>query len=181
MIRRTITFSILVAALVAPVLSYAQSADARQRLQTMFPIPRPPRVPAPPGDFWVWVPPTYRTVYDRVWQPPGVQTVTETVWVPDRYGWRTVCYWEGGQYVQRQEWGVVSPAHWETRTRQVHTPGQWVMVPRQELISGGHWEWRGPTPAPPAPTPTPQPRTPAPRPSGLEPFSPLWEWPDEKP
>ncbi|HEY7117912.1 MAG TPA: hypothetical protein VH475_15095 [Tepidisphaeraceae bacterium] len=153
-------------ALIAPIPSTAQA-----------------RVLRPPGDGWVWVPPTYRTVYERVWQEPVYQSVTETVWVTDQWGWRTVGSWEGGAWVERPVWTLICPAHYETRTRQVLiSPGGWVYRARQELVSPGHWEWRGlvmPAPAPgPWPTPVP-PVRPPPRPAGLEPFSPLWEWPDD--
>lgn len=171
------------AALLTPTVSFAQlqQLDTSARSAMYFrPIPRP--VPPPPGDGWVWIPPTFRTVYDRVWSEPVYQTVRETAWVPEEYGWRTACYWEGGQYVQRQEWTITSPAHYETRTHQVQvSPGGWSYVPRREMITPGHWEWRGTTPPPPpqpwpVPTPTP-PHTPTTRPPGLEPFSPLWDWP----
>lgn len=169
------------AVFLAPAFASAQEIPTAQRLQGMFPIPRPPRVPAPPpGEYWVWVPPTYHTVYPRIWQPPSIRTVTETVWIPDRTGWRTVCYWDNGQYVQRQEWGVLVPGHFETRTRDVETPGQWVTVPRRELIAPGHWEWRGPGLPPGPPGPPTSPPVSSGRPPGLEPFSPLWEWPEEK-
>jgi len=137
------------------------------------PIPGPP-----PGEGWVWVPPVYRTVYTRVWQAPVYQTITENVWVPDRYEWQTVCILEDGQYVERQVW-VLVPGHYETQTRRVMvSAGGWNLVPRQEMVSPGHWEWRGrPAPMPPIPQPLPQPHVSNPRPPGLEPFSPLWEWP----
>ena len=37
-----------------------------------------------------------------VWRERAYRPVNETVWVPDQYGWRTVCYWDGTQYVERQ-------------------------------------------------------------------------------
>jgi len=168
-------------ALLAPALASAQEITTAQRMQGMFLIPRPPRMPPPPpGEHWVWVPPTYETVYDRIWQPPSIRTITETIWIPDRMGWRTICYWDNGQYVQRQEWGVLTPGHFETRTRDVETPGQWVTVPRRTLITPGHWEWRGPGRPPGLPLPPTNPPSSTGRPPGLEPFSPLWEWPEEK-
>jgi hypothetical protein len=148
------------------------------------PVPPSPIPPRPPGDGWVWVPPTYRTVYERVWQEPVYREVTEQAWVPDEYGWRTVDCWEDGTLVRRQVWTVVRPGYWTTVTRrELVSPGGWVYRARRELVTPGHWEWRGGVePPPPTPIPQPAPRpTPAPRPPGLEPFSPLWEWPDDKP
>jgi hypothetical protein len=176
-----IVFVALIAMLLPTVASaQASSAAGLQRAQ-MFPNPRPPRpIPAPPGDGWVWVPPVYRTVYDRIWQPPTYQTITENVWISDQYRWQTICTWEDGQPVQRQEW-VLVPAHYETRTRQIQTsPGGWTWGPRQELVTRGHWEYVGPIPPHPVPPPFPQPQPPTTRPPGLEPFSPLWEWPADK-
>jgi hypothetical protein len=172
-----IVFVALIAILI-PAVSFAQNQPPTTSLRSaMFPNPRPPH-PLPPGDGWVWIPPTYRTVYERIWQPPTYQTVTETLWITDQYGWRTICTWEGGQYVQRQEW-VLIPAHYETRTRQILvSPGAWTWGPRQ-LVSPGHWERVGPI-HPTVPVPFPQPQPPTARPPGLEPFSPLWEWPADK-
>jgi hypothetical protein len=173
------TVFVALIAIVLPTVAFAQSAPLTglQRSQ-MFPNPRPPH-PIPPGDGWVWVPPTYRTVYDRIWLPPTYQTITQDVWVPDRYDWRTICTWEGGQYVQRQEW-VLIPGHYETQTRQILiSPGRWTWGPRQELVTPGHWERIGPMPHP-EPVPFPRPQPPTGRPPGLEPFSPLWEWPTDK-
>ena len=174
---------VAVAGLVWPVFSIAQlevdASTRRQNPSTFMPIPRPPY---PPGDGWVWVPPTYRTVYDRIWQPPTYQTITENVWISDQYRWQTICTWENGQPVQRQEWVLVS-AHYETRTRQIQvSPGGWTWGPRQELVTPGHWEHVGPIPPHPGPVPFPQPQPQPPntRPPGLEPFSPLWEWPADK-
>lgn len=174
-----LTIVTLAAALLAPAITYAQDNSAPQR---MIAYPRPRPIPAPPGDGWVWIPPTYKTVYDRVWTEPVYQTVSENIWVGDQYGWRTVCYWEDGQYVQRQEWVLISPGHYETRTRQVLiSPGGWTWGPKLEVITPGHWEWRGTTPPPPQ-QPWPMPRTPTVRPPELQPFSPLWDWPaDSKP
>ena len=169
---------LLLAALAMPTFCFAQAQqenDASAK-STFIAAPFPRRLPPPPGDGWVWIPPTYRTVYGRVWTEPVYQTVTETVWAPEQYGWRTVCYWENGQYVQRQEWVLISPGHFERRSHQVMiSPGGWTWGPRLEVVTPGHWEWRGTTPPPPPVAPTPF--TPAPRPPGLEPFSPLWEWP----
>lgn len=188
---RPFLFVVLAAAagLIWPVFSIAQSEGpdltARQRdAHAFIPIPRP-IPPRPPGDGWVWVPPTYRTVYERVWQEPVYRTITEQVWVPDEYGWREVDCLENGAIVRRQVWTVIRPGYFTTQTRQILiSPGGWIDRPRRELITPGHWEWRGTPTPPPAPWPQPLPRpphTPAPRPPGLEPFSPLWEWPEEKP
>jgi hypothetical protein len=180
MFRPFLVIALLAAPFFAsPAWALVIQADAAdQRRLIPVPAPRPP-IPAPPGRGWVWVPPVYRTVYTRTWRPPVYQTVTENVWIPDRYDWQTVCTWENGQYVQREAW-VLIPGHFETQTRQVMiSPGWWTLAPRQELVSPGHGEWRGPAPMPPpVPQPTP-PVTPAPRPPGLEPFSPLWEWPPD--
>jgi hypothetical protein len=119
MFCRILIFLVIVAAL-TPVVSLAQTElrSAQPPHQSSFiAIPRPIPPPPPPGDGWVWVPPTYRWVWARVWREPVYQTVTESVWVPDEYGWRTTCYWDGQQYVQRQEWVLITPAHYETRTR----------------------------------------------------------------
>jgi hypothetical protein len=167
-------------AMLIPSVASAQSgpAVASQRAQ-MFPNPRRP-IPAPPGDGWVWVPPTYRAIYDRIWQPPTYQTITENVWISDQYRWLTICTSEDGLPVQRQEW-VLIPAHYETRARQIQvSPGGWIWGPRQELVTPGHWEHVGPLPPHPMPVPFPQPQPPTSRPPGLEPFSPLWEWPADK-
>ncbi|MDB5321667.1 MAG: hypothetical protein JWN40_3298 [Phycisphaerales bacterium] len=174
------TIFVALIAILVPAVSFAQGRPPTTSLRSaMFPNPRPPHPPFPPGDGWIWIPPTYRTVYERIWQPPTYQTVTETLWITDQYGWRTICTWEGGQYVQRQEW-VLIPAHYETRTRQILvSPGAWTWGPRQELVTPGHWERIGPI-HPPVPVPFPQPQPPTARPPGLEPFSPLWEWPADK-
>jgi len=174
--------ALIVAGLLWPMFSAAQSdaagPTARQRDAHMFmPIPRPPH---PPGDGWIWVPPTYRTVYDRIWQPPAYQTITENVWISDQYRWLTICTSEDGLPVQRQEW-VLIPGHYETRTHQIQTsPGGWTWGPRRELVTPGHWEYVRPIPPHPVPAPFPAPQPPTTRPPGLEPFSPLWEWPADK-
>jgi hypothetical protein len=183
---RPFLFVILtVAGLAWPVFSVAQSEAAgpllRQRdAHSIMPIPRPPR---PPGDGWVWVPPVYRTVLERVWREPIYRTITEQVWVPDEYGWRDADCWEDGAYVRRQVWTLIRPGYYTTQTRRILiSPGGWIERPRRELVTPGHWEQRGAPTPPPIPWPQPQPpHTPTPRPPGLEPFSPLWEWPDDKP
>jgi len=181
--------ALIVAGLLWPMVSAAQSdaagPTARQRDAHMFmPIPRPPR---PPGDGWVWVPPVYRTVVERVWRDPVYRTITEQVWIPDEYGWRDADCWEDGVYVRRQIWTLIRPGYYTTQTRQLLiSPGGWTDRARRELVPPGHWEHPG-TPQPPPipwPHPLPQPQPPhthTPRPPGLEPFSPLWEWPDDKP
>jgi hypothetical protein len=188
MARHTLLFTVLIATAFgrpapAPAQELEQGGVASRRI--FMPGPRPPR---PPGDGWVWIPPTYRTVYERVWQEPVYRTVTEQVWVPDEYGWRTVDCLENGVIVRRQVWTLIRPGRFETQTRTVLvSPGGWVDRARRELVTPGHWEWRGPVPPPP-PVPLPQPwpqpipprPAPSPRPPALEPFSPLWEWPDEK-
>lgn len=170
---------VIAAALLLPAVgSQAQvgsGVDLQSAQRRLMPIPGP----RPPGPGWVWVPPVYRTVWERVWREGAYRPVNETVWVPDQYGWRTVCYWDGTQYVERQEWGVTVPAHYEMRSRQEWVPGRWEWVERRELVTPGHWEWRGMGPSP-RPDPVPPDHRPAPRPPGLEPFSPLWEWPQEK-
>jgi hypothetical protein len=186
MARRLLFITVTAAAFAWPLVSIAQSEDAfaGPALQRrIMPIPRP-IPPRPPGDGWVWVPPTYRTVYERVWQEPIYQTITEQVWVPEEYGWQTTDCWENGTYVRRQVWTIVRPGYFTAQTRRVLvSPGGWVQRARRELVTPGHWEWIGtPTPPPPPPIPWPQPQpphVPAPRPPGLEPFSPLWEWPAE--
>jgi hypothetical protein len=175
-------FLVALAATLAPTMSLAQDQQTSDASVKMYILPHPRPIPAPPGDGWVWIPPTYRTIYDRVWTQPVYRTVTETVWIPDQFGWRTTCYWENGQYVQREEWTLLTPAHAETRTHQIQiSPSGWTWVTRQEVVTPGHWEWRGTTPPPPPqPQPWPQPMPPhgpTTRPPGLEPFSPLWEWP----
>ena len=175
--------AIALSSFLLPISSQAQDASQRSSL---IAIP-PRRLPPPPGEGWVWVPPTYRTVYDRVWSEAVYQTITENVWVPDQYGWRTVYCWEDGHYVQHQEWVLITPGHYDTCMRRILvSPGGWSYVPRQELLTPGHWEWRGPTPPPPPfpphPAPVPPPFPPSTRPPELQPFSPLWEWPaDSKP
>jgi hypothetical protein len=163
-----------------PQVSTAQSEEAAAgpALQRrIIPIPRPVP-PRPPGDGWVWVPPTYRTVYERVWQDPVYRTITEQVWVSDEYGWREVDCLENGVIVRRQVWTVIRPGYFTTQTRRVLiSPGGWIDRARRELVTPGHWEWRGTPIPPPPPAPWPQPpppHIPAPRPPGLEPFSPLW-------
>jgi hypothetical protein len=184
MARRFLFVIPVAAGLFWPVFSAAQ-AEAGPGLRSSFlMIPGPRPSPRPPGDGWVWVPPVYRTVYERVWQEAVYETITEQVWVPEEYGWRTVDCWEDGVYVRRQAWTVVRPGYFTTQTRRVQvSPGGWVDRARRELVTPGHWERRG-TPVPPPipwPQPLPQPpHVPAPRPPGLEPFSPLWEWPEEK-
>lgn len=162
-----------------PSLSTAQTNDEAAKMMMPGPRPRPiplpEPIPGPPGEGWVWVPPVYRTVSDWVWRDGHYQTVTQRVWVPDQYGWRTVCYWENGRWVQRQEWVLISPGHYETRTNRVWIEGGWRWETRQELVTPGRWEWRGYTPPPVV---IPQPR-PSPRPPELAPFSPLWEWPED--
>jgi len=62
----------------------------------------------------VWVDPVYRTVYDRVW-------------CPDRYEDRDVVeYFHGYRRVIRER-VLVEPGHYQD-------------VPRQELLTPGHWE-----------------------------------------
>jgi hypothetical protein len=142
-------------------------------------LPHPRPIPGPPGDGWIWIPPTYRTVYQRVWQPPVYQTVNQSVWIPDRYEWITICPGDVGLDVQNGQW-VLIPGHYEIQTMNVEvSPGRWTYVARQQLITPGHWEHRGVIPGPPPmPLPLPQPpHVPGPRSPGLEPFSPLWEWP----
>jgi hypothetical protein len=170
MFRNAAVVALLALLLLLPEFSQAQNLQR----SGFIAVPRRP-IPAPPGDGWVWVPPVYRTVYGRIWREPVYQTVTENVWISDQYVWRTICTWENGQPVERQAW-VLIPAHQETRTRQILvTPGGWTWGSHQELVTPGHWERIGVGPVPP-PQPQP-PHTPAPRPPGLEPFSPLWEWP----
>ena len=180
--RHALVFTVLVAiafggSAPAPAQELGQASVASRRIYMPNPIP-----PRPPGDGWVWVPPTYRTVYERVWQEPVYRTVTEQVWVPDEYGWRTVDCLEDGVILRRQVWTLVRPGYFTTQTRTVLvSPGGWVDRARREMVTPGRWEWRGPV-APPAPVPLPRPvpppATPSPRPPGLEPFSPLWEWPE---
>ncbi len=167
MFRNAAAAVVLLALFLLPEFAQAQGLQR----SGFIPIPHRP-IPGPPGDGWVWVPPVYRTVYGRIWREPVYQTITETVWVPDQYAWVTICTSENGQPVQRQQW-VLIPAHQETRTRQILvTSGGWTWGTHQELVTPGHWERidvQLPQPQPP--------HTPAPRPPGLEPFSPLWEWP----
>ena len=114
---------------------------ASERRFIPIPRPLPPVPPRPPGDGWVWVPPTYRTVYERVWQEPVYREVTEQAWVPDEYGWRTVECWEDGTLVRRQVWTVVRPGYGSTVTRrELVSPGGWVYRARRELVTPGHWE-----------------------------------------
>jgi hypothetical protein len=73
-----------------------------------------PRPLPPPGWVYRWVAPLYRTVTEQVWIPESRRMVA--VWVeivPGRL-----------EQVWRE---VVTPGHWETRTR-------------QELVSAGHYE-----------------------------------------
>lgn len=162
----------------APARVHAQVATQKSSLDARF-IPIPPSRPIhpPPGDGWIWVEGYWQTVYQRTWQPPTYETISENVWVPEQYGWQTVCRWENGQYVQRQEW-VLFPGHYEVRTRQVVvSPGGWIWTSKQVWVPG-HWERVGPVPVPtPPPPPMPPPQPPTARPPGLEPFSPLWDWP----
>jgi len=143
-------------------------------------IPLPQPIPPWPGDGWVWIAPTYRTVYERVYQEGHYQLTHERIWVPEQCGWRTICVWESGQWVERKEWVVITPGYWSNQPRQIWVPGGWTMRARTIEVSPGRWEWRGPgiEPGPmPLPTPRPDPTT---RPPELKPFSPLWEWPDKK-
>jgi hypothetical protein len=175
-----VVFVALIAMLIPTVASAQGGSVTGLQPAQMFPNPHSSRriMPPPGDDGWVWVPPTYRTVYDRIWQPPTYQTVTENIWISDQYRWLTICTSEDGQPIQRQEW-VLVPAHYEARTRQIQvSPGGWTWGPRQELVTPGHWERVGPIP--PHPVPFPQPQPPTSRPPGLEPFSPLWEWPPDK-
>src|SRR4051794_7931786 len=102
------SFALLI--VLGPSLAFALEplgpADASAK---MFPGRRPIPMP-PPGDGYVWVPPTYHTVHRQIWVPPTYQTVygqvwcepvyqtvTEQVWIPEQYGWRPTTTWEGGQ------------------------------------------------------------------------------------
>lgn len=119
----------------------------------------------------VWVPPVYRTVYDRVWVEPEYRTVSERVWhepivrtecervwVPARYEerWVTkvdhrgdrvrvgerVCV-EPGHYEERKREVVVRAGTWEiVDRRELVCEGRWKTVERQELVSDGRYEWR---------------------------------------
>ena len=141
-----------------------------------IPIPLPEPVPPWPGQGWVWVPPTYQTVHERVWQEGHFQTTYERVWVPETAGWRTVRYWEGAQWVERQEWVVITPGHWSQAPRQVWVPGRWTTQARTIQVTPGRWVWHGHGNPPPVVRP-PVVQPPTGRPPELAPFSPLWEWP----
>jgi len=196
--------SVIFASLTLGVAALLSTVPTRAMMPLPRPIPAPPGpgwVWIPPVYRTVvrevWVPPTTRTVYDRVWTGPVYQTVTDRVWVPDQYGWRKVTVFENGQSVERYEWVLTAPGHHETCTRQVLvSSGGWSYVPRQEeitpghyerravqeMVTPGHWEYRGPGPVPMPPLPPlpglpPVPPVTGGRPPGLEPFSPLWDWP----
>jgi hypothetical protein len=74
---------------------------------------------------------------------------------------------------------MISPGGWTYGPRQeVLTPGHYEYREVRELVTPGHWEWAGPTPRPePMPIPRPFPPPTGGRPPGLEPFTPLWDWP----
>ncbi|HSI33837.1 MAG: hypothetical protein ACAI43_26815 [Phycisphaerae bacterium] len=141
-----------------------------------IPVPLPEPVPPWPGNGWVWVPPTYQTVHERIWQEGHFEITYERAWVPETAGWRTVRYWDGGQWVERQEWVVITPGYWSSTPRQVWVPGRWTTQARTIQVTQGRWEWRGPGNPPPVVQP-PIVQPPTGRPPELEPFSPLWEWP----
>jgi hypothetical protein len=136
--------------------------------------PRPPgggpvgRPTPPPGWTYQWVPPAYRTVYDRTW-------------VADQVRWVT-------------DWVQVSPGRYEQVWRQVVTPGHWETTTRQVLVSNGYWQLVRvdlPRPGPFPPGPWNQPPVMWPSSPGtvgvegygaretedLGKFSPLREWP----
>jgi hypothetical protein len=132
-----------------------------------------PAPPAPPGWAYRWVPPTYRTVFDRLWIP---QQCTPVV-----------------------DWVEISPGHFVQTWRNVLTPGHWQTTTRRELLDPGHWELVAlappprfrPLPVEPIPMPLPRPVVLAPTgtvpvegySSGpgedLSAFSGLREWPEK--
>jgi hypothetical protein len=125
---------------VAATLGLAGVAEARV---SIMPMPRPP------GE-WVWVPPTYRTELIRVWVADRVERVPESYWVSATYGWRTIiCYDEYGRRIERREWGEITPAHMETRYREVVVAGHYENQERSVLVSSGYWKYIGPMVDPP--------------------------------
>jgi hypothetical protein len=70
---------------------FLMPAGSMARIGIIAPFPpipiEPPYCPdPPPGYTYRWVPPEYRTVYDRVWVEESVQRVLEWVQIsPDRW------------------------------------------------------------------------------------------------
>jgi hypothetical protein len=77
-------------------------------------IIRPPTPAPPPGWVYRWVAPMY-------------QTITEQVWVPERVEWV-------------KQWMEITPGHLEQVLRQVVTPGHYETRTRRVLVSDGHYE-----------------------------------------
>ena len=75
--------------------------------------PAPTPMP-PPGWEYRWVAPVY-------------QTITEQAWVPERVEWV-------------QQWMEITPGHLEQVLRQVVTPGHYETRSRRVLLSDGHYE-----------------------------------------
>ncbi len=142
-----------------------------------------PPIIGPPGPGWVWVPPVYETVYDRVWVEAQVERLADQVWVPAVYGYRPV--YDSWGHVINYEYVVICGGYYETRWRDVVVPAHWQTVTRQVLVREGHWERIGPIPPPepvirvPVGVPTVGVdgyKTPTGN-EGKGPFTPLWEWP----
>jgi hypothetical protein len=91
----------------------------------------------------VWIEPVYQTVCDRVWCAPVVKHAVDRLWVDPIYEDRDVISYEDGSRVIHRERTLVTPGHWEDRSREIVVrPGHWDNVERQVLVSPGHWEDR---------------------------------------
>ena len=145
-----------------------------------------PPIIGPPGPGWIWVPPVYDTVYDRVWVEARVERVAEQVWVPATYGYQPL--YDGTGHLVRYDYVVVCGGYYETHWRDIVRPGHWETVTRQVLVREGHWERLMPAPVPYVPPPVIERPIGVPSvgvdgyksPTGDEgkgPFTPLREWP----
>lgn len=154
-----------------------------------------PILPGPPGPGWVWVPPEYKTVVERVWVPARTERVPERVWIEAVWDYRPI-YDACGNFI-KYGYVMVSPGRWETHWKTVTIPAHWETRSRQVLVRAGYWKWVGVTPPPP-PVPLPVPVDPpviqepvgtpgvpsvgvegydTPKPEKPSPFTPLEEWP----
>jgi hypothetical protein len=159
----------LIAALIIGGVCLPLGSSALGQAVRIMPIPRPPvwvppRPEPPPGYYYRWVPPVYRTVYDRVW-------VEETT--------QRIC-----------QWMEIAPGRWERVWTTTTIPAHWETTARRLLVSDGYWQLVQIAP-PPQPIPLPYPVYRNPPTVGvdgyaqhggedLRKFSPLSEWPDRK-
>ena len=170
----------------AAILAAALSTSAAHARIAIWP-PLPPT----PRDYYVWIEPVYRIEYQRVWIPTRTERLAEQVFVPAVHGWRTViCIDEFGVRSERREYVEISPAHYETRYRDLVIEGRYETRQTRVLVSHGYWQYIGP-PSPPiiieppiVIQPNPNPGTVGvdgykqqlPNPDATK-FSPLYEWP----